>query len=572
MKVVKRIPYALTNFESIRTENYLYVDKTRFIELLENEDTKYHFLIRPRKFGKSLFLSVLDHYYDIRHKDKFEQLFGDLYIGQHPTPRKSDMFVVNFEFSGIDTSNIEQFNNSFAGAVRGSIVKFLVEHKCIIENYKEFDEKLYKLHNVRDYLEFAFSIISSFGKKAYVVIDEYDHFANDMIAAGRYLGEEQYKKTVWAGSQVRDFYETLKANSRTVIDKIFITGITPIMLDDLTSGFNISNNLSIKERYNEILGFTKEEVEWIIEACWIDKSLITNDIEYLYNGYLFNEDAKNKLYNPTMIFHYLKELRDNVGKVKNYIDHNLKTDYGRLRRLISNGNNKEKLRELIETKSVSAKIIQQFSIEYVNDYDNFFSLLFYMGLLTIDNSSPFRQRLKIPNYSIKTMFWEYIEHIERENNPDLFFDNSMIINTLETLAYDNDVKPFLKYFQENILANLSNRDMQNFSEKNIKILLLGILFQSNLYLPISELENSEGYCDIYLQKRTIYPVNYEWVWELKYIKTADAEKQALIAEKQQESITQLKRYKNSTFFKDRTDVRYLSVVFVGKKDCLIEEV
>ena len=572
MKIAKKIPYALTNFESIRTENYLYVDKTRFIEMIENEDAKYHFLIRPRKFGKSLFLSVLDHYYDIRHKDNFKQLFGDLYIGQHPTPRRNDMFVMNFEFSGIDTSSIDEFNISLLEKIKMAVIFFITDHRDFIENIEEAKDKVWKMEKASTCMEFAFDIAKTHGKKAYVIIDEYDHFANDMIAAGRYLGEEIYKKTVWAGSQVRDFYETLKANSRTVIDTMFITGITPIMLDDLTSGFNISNNLSIKEKYNEILGFTKDEVERIIEECGIDKSWINNDMEYLYNGYLFNNDAKNKLYNSTMIFHYLKELRDGEGKITNLIDHNLKTDYGRLRRLISGGNNKGKLRELIETKSIPATIIQRFSIEYVNDYDNFFSLLFYMGLLTIDNASPFRQRLKIPNYSIKTMFWEYIEHIERENNPDLFFDNSMIINTLETLAYDNDVKPFLQYFQENILANLSNRDMQNFGEKNIKILLLGILFQSNLYLPISELENSEGYCDIYLQKRTIYPANYEWVWELKYIKTADSEKQTLIAEKQKESIEQLQRYKNSTFFKDRTDVRYLSVVFVGKKDCLIDEI
>jgi len=569
---MKRIPYALSNFERIRTENYLYVDKTHFIEHIENEDTQYHFLTRPRKFGKSLFLSTLDHYYDIRHKDKFEQLFGDLYIGQHPTQRKNDMFVLNFEFSGIDTSSINDFNISLLEKIKMAVIFFITDHRDFIENIDEAKDNVWKMEKASTCIEYALDVAKNHSKKVFVIVDEYDHFANDMIAAGRYLGEENYKKTVWAGSQVRDFYETLKANSRTVIDKIFITGITPIMLDDLTSGFNISNNLSIKEKYNDILGFTKDELEWIIRECGIDKSLINIDVEYFYNGYLFAGEAINKLYNPTMIFNYLTELRDNNGRIKNYIDYNLKTDYGRLRRLISKGNNKEKLSELIETKSVSAKVIQRFSIEFINDYDNFFSLLFYMGLITIDNSSPFRQRLKIPNYSIKTMFWEYIEHIERENNPDLFFDNSKIINTLETLAYDNDAEPFLRYFQENILANLSNRDMQNFNEKSIKILLLGILFQSNLYLPISELENSEGYCDIYLQKKTIYPANYEWIWELKYIKTADSENQALIAEKKQESISQLQRYRNSNLFKERKDVRYLSTVFVGKKDCLIEEI
>ena len=310
MKQHKRIPYGQTNFEKIRTENYLYVDKTRFIEQLENEGTDFNFLLRPRKFGKTLFLSMLEYYYDIRFKNKFDELFGGLYIGKNPTPNRNNYFVLFFEFSGLDTSNINNFNSSLNGAIRGSILNFLQDHNSIFENHKELEDKLWEMDNVRDYIEFAFKIIKSYNKKAYIIIDEYDHFANDMMATGTYLGETNYKKAVWAGSQIRDFYETLKANSRTVIDKIFITGITPIMLDDLTSGFNISNNLSTKEKYNEILGFTKEEVEIIIQKCEIDKSLISIDLEKMYDGYLFNAKAKNKLYNSAMIFNYLHGISD----------------------------------------------------------------------------------------------------------------------------------------------------------------------------------------------------------------------------------------------------------------------
>ena len=568
----KKIPYAQTNFEEIRTRNFIYVDKTRFIEQLENEEKPYHFFVRPRKFGKTLFLSVLEHYYDLRFADKFQKLFGDLYIGQHSTKSHNDMFVLRFEFSGIDTSSIEKFDDSFKEVIRYAVVNFLIDHCDFIKNYEEYIKEVKSKDNVKAFVEIALTVINASGKKAYVIIDEYDHFANDMIASGTYLGEKIYKKAVWAGSQVRDFYETLKANSGNIIKKMFITGITPILLDDLTSGFNISNNLSIKEEYNEILGFTKDEVELIIKEYGIDKSLINIDIEHFYDGYLFNEDAKNKLYNSTMILNYFHELKNSNGKIKDLIDDNLKTDFGRLKRLINLSNNKEKIRELIDNKFVSAKIIPRFSIDTINDYDNFFSILFYIGLLTIDNSDPKRQRIKVPNYSVQTMFWEYIELIEKENNPDLFFDNSKIISTLETFAYDNDPKPFLDYFQQNILGYLSNRDMQNFNEKNIKVLLLGILFQSNLYLPISETENSVGYTDIYLQRRNLYPVDYEWVWELKYVKTKESKKQDIIAQKQNEAREQLQAYKNSNLFKDRKDVRYLSIVFLGKKNYIIEEI
>jgi hypothetical protein len=408
-------------------------------------------------------LSVLDHYYDIRYKDKFEQLFGDLYIGKNPTPKRNDLFVLNIDFSGIDTSSIADFNISLLEKIKMAVTFFITDHRDFIENIVEAKAKVWSMEKTSTCIEYAFDIAKTYGKKVYMVIDEYDHFANDMIAAGTYLGEEQYKKTVWAGSQVRDFYETLKANSKTIIDKIFITGITPIMLDDLTSGFNISTNLSLQEKYNEILGFTKDEVELIIEACGIDKSLINNeDMEKLYNGYLFNRKAQNKLYNSTMIFNYLSEVKDNGIEIDNLVDVNLRTDYGRIRHLIDTANNRKKLRDLIENKAIESTITNQFSIEKIHDEDNFISLLFYMGLVTIDNSNPNIPQLKIPNYSIKTMFWEYIKDIMREENEGLSYNSIHLRESLTKIAFGNDPKPFIDFISKYIVNYLSNRDLIDF--------------------------------------------------------------------------------------------------------------
>ena len=568
----KKIPYLHTNFETIRTEGFLYVDKTRFIEQLENEETKCHFLIRPRKFGKTLFLSVLEHYYDVRFADKFQELFGDLYIGKTSNKKANKLFVLKFEFSGIDTSSINDFNISLLEKIKMAVIFFLTDHRDFVENLSEEKKKVWTMEKASTCIEYALDIVKSHGKKAYVIIDEYDHFANDMIAEGKYLGEDIYKKTVWAGSQVRDFYETLKANSGNAIDKMFITGITPIMLDDLTSGFNISYNLSLKEKYNEILGFTKDEVKLIIKECGIDKLLITNDIGYLYDGYLFNEDAKNKLYNSTMIFNYFHELQN--GKVRNLIDSNLKTDYGRLRRVINISKNKDKLRKLVDNKAIKAKVIDKFSIEKINDEDNFFSLLFYMGLVTMDKEAETNAMLlKIPNYSVKTMFWEYIKDIMRDDNEDLSYNSMFLEEAIANLAFDNDPKPFINFISENIVKYLSNRDLIYFDEKYIKIILLTILFQSRYFLPLSELENSEGYTDIYIKRGNLYPnIKYEWIWEIKYVKASFWKRPSEIRKKQKASYAQLQKYKNSNLFKDRKDVRYLSVVFVGKKECIIEEV
>ena len=573
MQTGKKIPYALTNFERIRTEGYLYVDKTRFIEMLENEVTQYNFLIRPRKFGKTLFTSVLNHYYDICFADRFQELFGDLYIGQNPTRLRNAYFVMNFNFSGLDTSDVGSFKTSFTESIRNNIEMFFSTHRNILGNVDELEKQLSERKTVRAYIEFALKIINDFDKKAFIIIDEYDHFANDMIAQGQQLSQSRYEENIWANSVTRDFYETLKIGTTSVVDKIFLTGITPVMLDDLTSGFNISNNLSLEKDYNEILGLTRCEVDWVMEQINLDKSLISVDIEQMYDGYLFHEKAQNKLFNSTMIFNYFHGLTKSGKDFQYLVDDNLKTDYGRIRNLINQHDNKEKLRNLIEHNSVDGDVIKQFSIAKIHEDKNFFSLLFYMGLVTIDNANPQRIALKIPNYSIKTMYWEFVENMLTEELEGLSLDGSKYRNSIYTLAYENDYQPFFEYFSKYIMKYLSNRDLQGTVEKDIKFLLLPIFFTSNYYFPVSELENSEGYTDIYLKRSHLHPTSIsEWIFEVKYVSQRNAKKKNLIEAAKTESIAQLQRYKNSNLFKDRTDVRYLAVVFVGKKDYFIEEI
>ena len=575
MKTQKKIPCGQSNFEKIRTENYIYVDKTRFIEQIENELNSYQFLIRPRKFGKTLFLSTLRHYYDICYADKFETLFGDLYIGKHPTPKRNSLFVIKFSFARLDTSSVDDFKKSFFSAMRSSIQTFLTEHSSVIENFMELKKEAWKIDTVSGQIEYAFDIIGSYKRKAYIIIDEYDHFANDLIAQGTNLSTEQYRELIWANGVVRDFYETLKDNTDTVIDRIFITGITPIMLDDVTSGFNISNNLSLKEKYNEILGFTKQEVEFVRQEGGIDKSLIKVDMEYLYNGYLFHQDAQNKLYNSSMVNYFFSEILDEGEKIKRLIDDNLKTDYGRIKMLLKRTSSIEKLEKIIENNQIKSEVINRFSIDKIHDSQNFLSLLYYLGLVTIDKDKKSNTPLlTIPNYSIRIIYWEYMENIILERNPQMIYDPSIVLESMITMAFDGDYEPFFESFQRNFLSYLSNIDLENLSEKNIKFLLLSILYQTNLYLPISELENSQGYSDIYLQRRDyLYPgIKIDWILELKYVKQTDAENESLISAKKNKAIEQLQRYKSSNLFKDRTDVRYLAVVFVGKKSYWVEEV
>jgi hypothetical protein len=271
--------------------------------------------------------------------------------------------------------------------------------------------------------------------------------------------------------------------------------------------------------------------------------------------------------------YFFLETLDEGEKIERIIDDNLKTDYGRIKMLLNKPENIEKLENIIEFGKIQSKVIPRFSIERIHDLENFLSLLYYMGLLTIekDNESN-NPLLRIPNYSIKTMYWEYVRDILKNQIPELSHNEINYYASLKDLAIYEKPEEFIKFIHQFYVSRFSNRDFQRFDEKYIKAIILTLMFQGGYYLPISELENSGGYSDIYFQRRNLYPlVKTDWVWEIKYVKEEDAGKKSLIAEKKNEAITQLQRYKNSNLFKGRNDVRYLAVVFIGKKKYWTEE-
>ncbi|MDR2085558.1 MAG: AAA family ATPase, partial [Dysgonamonadaceae bacterium] len=432
----KRLPYGNSNFERLIMEDYAYVDKTHFIELLEQESNSYLFFTRPRKFGKSLFFTMLYHYYDICSADKFDTLFGDLYIGKHPTPKHNSYVVIEFDFSGLDTSNEEHFVKSFGSNIRESVRSFLRRHKSIFPDADSLLNEITVEQSGVTSLQKAYAAVQTAGLKLFVIIDEYDHFANDLIAMGTGKGDDLYRKMIRANGSVRDFYETLKAGSKTVIDRILLTGVTPIMLDDLTSGFNIANSLSLKKQYNEMLGFTQEEVNWLAEVTGVDRSLFKEeDLIFHYNGYLFHEEGKHRVYNPSMMLYFFDMLMSSSRGAVYTIDENLKTDYGRLRRLIMNEQNRVQLVEIAKNNRILSDIIPKFSIDELHDGQSFVSLLFYMGLLTIDCMEEGTLRLKIPNNSIRVVYWEYIQLLTKDRNEDILIDLSRQVVALRELAY-----------------------------------------------------------------------------------------------------------------------------------------
>jgi hypothetical protein len=295
----------------------------------------------------------------------------------------------------------------------------------------------------------------------------------------------------------------------------------------------------------------------------IEPSMIKVDMELLYNGYLFHQDGEHRVYNPSMMLYLFAQILRYSTLKGSIIDDNLKTDYGRLRRLLQRDNNRDQLMQIVQDNSILSNVIAKFPIDDIHENKYFTSLLFYMGLLTIDKIEEGLLRLKIPNYSIRTIFWEYIERLTIDNNADVLIDMSEQRIALRELAYRGNPQLFIDCVSKNIFTRLSNRDLQNFNEKYVKIMLLNGLFQSKLYIPITEMEVSRGYTDIYLQRSHDRPeIPYEWVWEIKYIKKEDADK--VLDEKRDEVRIQLRKYRDSHLIADRTDVRYLSLIFIGK--------
>jgi len=556
----KKLPYGQSNFADLIARNYAYVDKTRYVELLENENNTFQFFIRPRRFGKSLFLSVLENYYDLSRKDKFKDLFKELYIGKNPTPEQGKYAVIQFDFSGLNTESHEEFKKSFSMRVQNVVIAFFNRYRAYFPNAEATVQNLNETGLAA--IDVAYNSATAANIPIFVIIDEYDHFANNLIAMGK-----TYKDEVKAGGIVRTFYESLKAGTKSVVQRIFITGISPMMLNDLTSGFNMATDCSLFPKYNEMFGFTKEEVEWLMKETGVDKNLIKVDMEAYYNGYMFNNNGKNKVYNSQMILYLFNQILQLGEQPSQIIDTNLQTDYERLRRLAENENNREKLLQITRDGGIFGNIIEKFSLDKLNSDEYFVSLLFYLGMLTNGGVVEGQTYLKIPNYSIKTLYWEYaVSYVQgMEKTQISVLDLSKV---LREMAFRGNIKPYLDFFADNFLKRLSNRDLMNFDEKYIKVMLLSTLFISKLYLPVSEDENINGYTDIYLQKHPAIPdIKFEYVFEVKYAKTDATE--ADIKAKFAEAEEQIEKYKKDPRFAGREDLKFVALVFKGKGELIL---
>ncbi|MEG0308961.1 MAG: AAA family ATPase [Clostridium sp.] len=566
----KRLPYGQSSYNTLINDNFIYVDKTEYIERLENLHDTFVFFLRPRRFGKSLFTSVLENYYDINRKDEFEKLFGNTYIGKNSTIEKNSYHVLKFNFSGLNTNSKDSIEEEFFYRMNEGLDKFM-------NNYNLDFKYLEKGSAAAVFQSFLNKASQNISSPIYVIIDEYDHFANELLSFKTEMFSEIISKTGF----VRKWYEVLKIGTESIVKRIFATGVSPITLDSLTSGFNIASDITRDSRFNEMMGFTEAEVRNLIVNTLdnnLKKEELDNLIEELrknYNGYLFSESCKTRVFNSDMVLYYLKSYEDFGHGPRELIDKNIASDYGKLSAMFDLKNKTANMRVLdniLRGEQVKATITSQFSMEKDFDEDDFKSLLFYLGMLTIDKERLNRVLLKVPNYAIEGLYFDFFMKKLNES-VDYELDISEIKEALEDIALEGKNNALVSIV-EKTLNRLSNRDYIKFDEKYIKLIFLTYCFLSKIYLVKSEYEVEGGYIDIALLKQVNVEPTYFAIFELKYIKESEYKEkgEAVVQHHLNEAIKQLKKYESSDELKRIMELKKWAIVFVGDKCMANEEI
>ncbi|WP_455622690.1 AAA family ATPase [Parabacteroides sp.] len=575
----KRIPYGMMNFALIRREDYYYVDKTRFIPLIEQAD-RFFFLIRPRRFGKSLTLNLLQHYYDVRTKDRFDALFGDLYIGKHPTPSRNSYLVLYLNFSGITG----ELNNYRKGLDEHCQICF--DFFC--EVYAEYlpegiKERLDEKDGAVNQFDFLFHECERAGQKMYLFIDEYDHFTNAILSDSESL--RRYTDETHGEGYLRAFFNKVKAGTYSSIERCFITGVSPVTMDDLTSGFNIGTNYSLSPLFNEMIGFTEEEVREML-TYYSTTSHFNHSVDELieimkpwYDNYCFAQKCygDTTLYNSNMVLYFVKNYLDNDGEVpRSMIESNIRIDYEKLRMLIRKdkefAHDASIIQTLVSQGFITGDLKDGFPAVSITNPDNFVSLLYYFGMVTISGTYKGKTKLTIPNQVVREQIYTYL--LSTYDEADLNFSSYEKNELASALAYDGNWQAYFGYIADCLKRYASQRDKQK-GEFFVHGFTLAMTAQNRFYRPISEQDTQAGYVDIFLRPMLeIYSdMKHSYIVELKYAKYKDSENR--VEELRREAIAQANRYADTETVRNAvgtTELHKIVVVYKGMEMQVCEEV
>lgn len=567
----KNIPSKSSNYASLIEEDAFYVDKTKYIKVLESINDKYLFFLRPRRFGKSLLLSMLEYYYGIQYRERFDELFGQYFIGQpeNVTPLRNSYYILNFSFSGIKTDSADSIEKEFNSEVSSQIMKFLNTYSIGSEDdFRVFEGNLSSPDLMRKFFTLFRKYVPA--GKVYVLIDEYDHFTNELFS----FNTDHFKEIVARNGWVRKFYEVIKQfMGEGIIDRFFATGVTPVTLDSMTSGFNVAQNITLDNKFHQMAGFTEEELRSMIENTIyeegkFDIDTVVADMRSWYNGSRFSPDAYERLYNPQMVITFLSHFNSNFKYPNEMADQNVTSDYKKIANILNllPGEISDSItQEILNRESISEKLIMQFNFELPYTRIEAISILFYNGLLTIQGERFQVYDFVIPNYVIKVMYWDYFRHLF-EARHKIQYESIPVRDALIEMSESGKVTKFVEYVHR-VLKNLSNRDLQKFSEKSIKMIFMTLLMDNNAYIVKSEYENKEGYSDLLLLPTKLNPGKDNFLLELKYLKKSS--KETLEIEKIK-AMEQVSKYK-AELAAEGIVCKAFAIIFVGKSDFAVVE-
>lgn len=518
---VKLVPYGVADFATVIEQNLYYVDKTMFIPELEKQPRNL-FFIRPRRFGKSIFLSMLYSYYDCAQSHKFQSLFGNLWIGQHPTPLQGKYQVLFLDFSQI-TGNIDKLETKFNSYLSINLDAFVRQYS---EYYQAEMEEILAQEDFEEKMELIFKAAKAHQYHLYLIIDEYDNFTNVILNE---RGENVYHAITHADGFYRDVFKKFKGN----FERIFMMGVSPVTLDDVTSGFNIGWNISIKPEFDEMLGFSTTDVVEMFTyykehgSIPVDSDIdaIVNDMKPWYDNYCFAEEAlkkKTRMFNCDMVLYYLRNYMDNGCSPRQMIDPNTRTDYGKMKKLLQfdklDGERKGIIRKIAEEEQIVTQLYESFSAYQIPKAEIFPSLLFYYGMLTIKGTRGSKLILGIPNNNVRKQYYGYLEE---EYQAKAYVDVNQLTDYYYDMAYDGKWDEGLRFMADAYAKVSSVRDGIE-AERNLQGFFMAYLNLNDYYITAPELELNHGYCDFFLlPDLTHYASQHSYILELKVLSKKD---------------------------------------------------
>ena len=538
-QTVKQLPLGISDFERLRQQNFYYVDKTMFIPRLEFA-SNYLFLVRPRRFGKSLMLSMLKAYYDVNMKDSFDKLFGDLWIGSHPTPYKNYYAVLHLDFSQVIGSigKLQENFDEYCGMVC-EIFAQQYEHLF----YDGFAKDVKEASNAGGKLNLIGRKAKMYGVPLYLIVDEYDNFINTVL---NQHGEDIYMSLTHGEGFYRDIFKIFKPN----FERVLMLGVSPVTMDDLTSGYNIATNITAEGEFNQMLGFSEDDVR-VMFNYYKDAGWLKNDVETMieemkpwYDNYCFAKEGLNdsRMFNSDMVLYYLGNQVRNGHSPDEMVNPNARTDYKKMKKLIQldelEPQRKSIIYQIAEQGYIDSTLVSYFPASEMVKFDNFVSLLYYYGMLTIAGTSGFMLRLGIPNNNVRKQYYGYLlEEYDRIRT----VNHWQIDQAFQRAAVSGDWHPLVQTVSDEYEKTCAVRCLIE-GERNIQGFFTAYFSLCPYYLTAPEVELNHGYCDFFLMPDlNRYPmVAHSYIIELKYLKTDDSE--ATAEEQWQQAREQLLRY------------------------------